>query len=163
MANRVKHFEELLTALPHGRPRGARLNKDDFLAATRQVRLAAVRSWMRQGMFTTALKRIEIYTAYFPDDARGYLLKGEIFRRRIATPAERQRRIKDRSDYGKALTLYEDALALDPASPAAWLGKGQVLLKIGNPDEAAAAFLRYATLAPAAPDLAHYEGEDRGL
>lgn len=153
---RVDHFEALLTALPAGRPRGARLNKDEFLDATRSVRLAAVRAWIRIGMFTTAWERLEIYLARFPGDARAYVLKGEIYRKRIATPENRQRRVKDRADYATALTMYEDALAVDPGSAAAWKGKGQVLWKIGNRAQAAAALGRYLTLSPDAPDRSHY-------
>lgn len=154
--NRVTHFEELMDALPIGRPRGDQLNKETFLDTTREVRLAAIRSWIRMGMFTTALERAEIYTARYPDDARGFLLKGEIYRKRIATPDNWQRRVKDRQDFGQALTMYEDAIALDPALPEAWRGKGQIMLKIGDKTEAAAAFRRYATLNPGAADLGFY-------
>ena len=154
--NRVTHFESLISALPAGRPRGTLMNRDRFLDATREVRLAAIRSWIRKGMFTTALERVEIYASRYSNDARGYWLKGEIFRKRITTPEEPQRRIKDRADFGKALTMYDDALALDPGLPEAWRGKGQVLLKVGDSDGAAAALQRYATLNPGAPDLDFY-------
>lgn len=154
--NRVTHFQGLVDGLPAGRPRGTLLNKERYLDATREVRLAAVRTWIRRGMFTTALERVEIYAGHYPNDARGYWLTGEIFRKRIATPDNPQRRVKDRSDFGKALTMYDDALALDPGLPEAWRGKGQVLLKVGDTDGAAAAFKRYATLSPGAPDLAYY-------
>ncbi|MBZ0167159.1 MAG: tetratricopeptide repeat protein [Candidatus Omnitrophica bacterium] len=160
--DRVNHFEKLLSALPAGRPRGSRLNKDEFLDATRSVRLAAARAWIRMGMFTTAWERVEIYSARYPGDARAYVLKGDIYRKRIATPENRQRRVKDRADYAAALTMYEDALAVDPHSAEAWKGKGQVLWKIGDRAQAAAALAQYLTLSPAAPDRSHYAEVIRG-
>jgi tetratricopeptide (TPR) repeat protein len=65
-------------------------------------------------------------------------------------------------DAGKALTLYRQATALDPAAKDSWLGLGDAALAAGTLTEAEDAFRRFLALVPAETNpVDHSAGLDR--
>jgi len=74
---------------------------------------------------------------------------------RVATRFREAVNLQHTGQPAKALTVWEDVIALAPSLPEAWVNRGFVLLDLDRPGEAEAAFRRAIVLRPGQAN-AHY-------
>ena len=122
-----------------------------FARRVAQVRRENASLELRAGRFRLAQEQLDHALAADPDDASTHLVYGDLARLR----AQRSRSIADRDELVRsAVGSYERCLALEPARADVHLRLGLLYYQVRQLEAARAAFARYVTLAPAAPDAA---------
>ncbi|MDX1733798.1 MAG: M48 family metalloprotease [Halioglobus sp.] len=116
----------------------------DGAAYLRAVRLAALANSQLQVQnrdFDGAIARLEKYTGTLQEDATGFYLLGEAYRKQ-----------DPEGDYERRMGAYERALAVDDGMAAAWRELGMAYRQQGMAAQATDALARYLALKPGAAD-----------
>lgn len=123
---------------------------DAFAARLRTLRLDNARLELGAGRYHLAQEQLDRLAALHPADAGVQLAYGDLYRLR----AQRARSIADRDELAREARLrYERCQELDPDNAAVHRQLGLLYFQLRRLPEARAAFARYVTLAPDAPDV----------
>ena len=124
---------------------------DAFTRHITRVRRDNARLELGAGRFRLAQDQLDHALGADPPDALTHLIHGDLARLR----AQRARSIADRDELLRgAAASYERCLALDPGIAQVHHQLGLLYYQLRQLDAARAAFARYVTLAPDAPDAA---------
>ncbi|MBL8013883.1 MAG: tetratricopeptide repeat protein, partial [Candidatus Omnitrophica bacterium] len=155
LLERIKKFQELNASKP-STSKTLKIEPENYLNLTRQLRLDNIDMCFERGYYKTAERNIDFYISLYPDDVQGMLRKAELFRRRQDPPPKKKKRQKD-EDYIKALDVYEKILFLHPDLPSAWLGKARILQKLSRTEDAKKSFQKYLELEPGSAERLYIE------
>lgn len=147
---RIESFEGLVAADPH-KVKGVD-NREIFLSKTKWITLMNTELDLKAGRFESASRGVEKYLAIAPEDARGYYVRGEIFRQRNTG-----------NDTELAMECYRKAIALNGLYPEPYRALGMIHFKKGEKAEARQHLERYLVLSPGGPDRAYIEGYTKSL
>jgi predicted Zn-dependent protease len=147
---RIESFQGLVAADPH-KVKGID-NREIFLSKTKWIVLMNTELDLKAGRFEGASRGVEKYLAIAPEDARGYYVRGEIFRQRNTG-----------NDIELAMESYRKAIALNAFCPEPYRALGMIHYKRGQKAEARQHLERYLVLNPGGPDRVYIEGYIRSL
>lgn len=145
---RIESFESLSAATVG---KGI-VNRELFLAKTRDVVFETAGLDLNAGRYESALRGADKYLSVSVGDAKGHFLRGETFRQRNGT-----------GDGEKAVEEYLRAISADAFFPEPYLALGLIHYKKSEKAEARKYFEKYLMLKPGAPDRSYVEGYIRAL
>jgi predicted Zn-dependent protease len=145
LQERIENYERLLAREQLG-PTGKTKNGEEFTRKVQRVFLDNASLDLKRGRFDQAQRGIEKYLTVRGEEARPYLLLGELCRQRGG-----------QGDAEKAVTYYRKSIELDPSAADAHRGLGFLYLKEKAGGLAKAHFERYLALAPQAADRLYIE------
>ena len=151
LARRVKNAKQFQKK--HEEQSVVLVNEERFLEKTQNVRAHTIQTWLQNGMFVSANRYIQHYIQHFPEDAYGYYLKGEYYRKRqdISKAKKIVNQKKDK-DYDTAVQAYTMALEKNAQMASAYRGRGLVYQKLQQDEKAKTDFQNYVRLDPYAKD-----------
>ena len=150
LQERIENFQGLVAADPN---KGKGMDhREVFLSMTKGIVLENTELDLKAGRFESASQGVEKYLAVEPKDARGYYVKGEIFRQRNTG-----------NDIDLAMGCYREAVELNDSYPDPYRALGMIEFKRGQKTEARQYLEKYLTLNPGGPDRAYIEKYIRSL
>lgn len=142
IVERIESFNELMTSGELKTAIEPRVGADAFSMQIVDLLLDNAELDLAAGREESAHVAIDRHIELEPDDARGYLLKGE-YLRHVGRAGR---------DYGEAIASYERAIQQDVGYADAYLALGLIGRVAGDADLSRGAFERYAELRPNAID-----------
>ena len=155
VAQRIKNYKQIIEDQYSDRI-PVRESNPEYFNFAQEVTLTNTQLCLVQGMYKTAHRNIQDFIKQHPDSAEAYYYLGEIFRQRQDKSKKEKERDK-LADYPEALKAYQEAIAKDPNFALAYRGKGFVLQKQGQMEEAKKAFEDYLKYKPDAQDKSYIE------
>ncbi len=125
--------------------------QDSYKTLVHELRKVNIQFCLERGLYHTAQRQLERFLVLYPDDDRGWVLKGDLYRDRQDPPKGSKERDK-KKDYPTALEGYDHALSVNPVCTDALRGKGRVLYAMGQKEEAKIYFQQYLEHQPDAKD-----------
>jgi len=140
---RIESFESL-TASASGK---GIVNRELFLAKTRNVVLETAGLDLKAGRYESALRGADKFLSIAGNDAKGHYIRGETLRQRNGT-----------GDGEQAVEAYLRAISADASYPEPYRALGLIHYKNSEKVEARKYLEKYLILNPGAPDRPYVEG-----
>lgn len=155
---RINNFQQLLDEHGYVAQATTIVRNDSFRSQTQQVRLTAIKQWMKAGMFTTAYDVCQRLIEDDPNTATAYLYQASILRKRTPKKSKsvgnEQQKV---DDYTNALSAIQMAVQLQPDLAEAWLEQGIILQKLNREPEARESYRQYLRRNPIATNRLYLE------
>ena len=155
VASRVKKYAEMVSELTQEQW-GTEVNTSEYQTVIKDIILENARLALEQGIFKVAERNINTYIASYPQDYRGFYYKGELYRQRQDARKGKKKREKT-EDYKLSLQAFDQAINLSPKYALAYKGKGRVLQKQNQQEDARQIYRQYLELNPEAEDKSYIE------
>lgn len=140
---RIESFESL-TAAAGGK---GIVNRELFLAKTRDVVLETAELDLKAGRYENALRGADKFLSISGGDAKGHFLRGETLRQRSGA-----------GDGEQAVEEYRRAISANSSYPEPYRALGLIHYKKSEKVEARKYLEKYLALSPGAPDRPYVEG-----